>query len=130
MTADAGEHHEKGTPMTKQTALATFRLGDVDLEADPLIKEPYNDFESKRWAFGDALRHLNEATKKLHDLLDGPLRSAGLIPEGREWTLKDDKDDGLVIQVWSEPKQRGKRKAEVPLKRLALRSQIKGSKAA
>lgn len=116
--------------MTKQTALSTFRISENDLGADPVIKEAYGQYESKIWEFGDALRELNEATKKFHDLLDGPLRSAGLIPEGKDWTLKSADNDGIFIHVWSEPRQRGKRKAEVPSKHLSFRSQVKAPKAA
>lgn len=117
--------------MTKATALSTFRIGEENFNADPSLKEACDAYRMKRYEFGDALKELKVATKKLHDLLDGPLRSAGLVPEGKDWTFKeDDEGDSLFIQVWSEPKQRGRRKPEVPFRQLSLRSQVKGAKAA
>jgi hypothetical protein len=116
--------------MANGTTLSTFRISDENLDADPSISEAYNDYGNKRYALHAAFKDLKEATRKLHDLLEGPLRSASLIPEGKDWTFKEDAEDGLFIQVWSEPKQRGRRKPEVPIKQLPIRSQIKGPRAA
>jgi hypothetical protein len=101
-----------------QKLLSKFRVSADDLDAHPTIKEAYRDYDSKRDACGEAHKDLKEALKKLHGVLDEPLRSAGLVPESKDWTLKDD-ENGLLIQVWSEPRQSGRRKAEVPLKQLA-----------
>ncbi len=117
--------------MTKATALSTFRISEENLDADPSLKEACDAYRMKRYEFADALKELKVTTKKLHDLLDGPLRSAGFVPEGKDWTLKEDVEgDGLFIQVWSEPKQRGRRKPEVPIRQLSFRSEVKAPKAA
>jgi hypothetical protein len=111
----------KDQPMANNahTLLSKFRVSDDDLEALPTISDAYHAYCGKRYAYGAAFKDLNEAIRQLHDVLDGPLRSARLVPEGKDWTFKEDYDDGLFIQVWSEPKQRGRRKEEVPLKHLS-----------
>ena len=109
--------------------LSTFRISDSNLNGDPTIKEPYDLYCQKSLAFGEAMSEFKEASKKLHALLDGPLRSAGLIPAGKDWTFKCDPVEGLAIQV-SEPKQRRRRKAEVPLRQLPLPLQTSAVKVA
>jgi len=109
--------------------LSKFRISDGNLEKDPTIKEAYGLYSDKRYELGKARKALNEASKKLHDLLDGPLRSTGLIPQGKDWTLTEDENDlGLIIQVWSEPRQRGRKKPELPLQQVAFA--VKAPKAA
>jgi hypothetical protein len=83
--------------MTGATALTTFRISDVDLERDPLIKEAYEQYSRKRSAFGGVLKELKEAARVLHEKLDEPLRSAGFVPEGKDWALKEDDYEGLII---------------------------------
>jgi hypothetical protein len=113
--------------MTKAVALNTFRISETDWEGDQAIKGAYDTYSSKLFDFGQAMRELKQATKELHDLLDVPLREAGLIPDGKDWTLKDDEDGmGVYIQVWAEPRQRGRRKSDVPTKQLSFRSKAKG----
>jgi hypothetical protein len=116
--------------MTNSTKpLSRFRVSDSNLEKDPTIKEAYGTYSDKRYEFGKAHKALNEAIKKLHDLLDGPLRSAGLVPQGKDWTLTEDENElGLIIHVWSEPKQRGRRRPELPIQQVSFPS--KGPKAA
>jgi hypothetical protein len=106
--------------MNKQLPIATFRISEDDLEGNSSVVEAYGEFTNKLCEFGEISRLLKEATKKLHDLLDEPLRSAGFVSHDKEWTLKDDNLEGLIIQVWSEPRQRGRRKPEVPTKHLAF----------
>ena len=65
--------------------------------------------------FGESRKGLIETNKKLHTLLDVPLRSAGFIPEGKDWTLSDNDLEGLFIHVWAEPRQRGRKKPEIPI---------------
>jgi hypothetical protein len=100
--------------------LSKFRVSEDNLSADPTVEDAYVVYCAKRFEFGEARKALNEAMKKLHDLLDGPLRLDGLIPEGKDWTFKEDDDDGLCIQVWSEPKQRGRKKPEVPFRQISF----------
>ena len=103
-----------------RTLLTKFRISDDDLGARPTISDAYHAYCTKRYAYGEAFRELKEAIEELHDVLDGPLRSACLVPEGKDWTLKEDDDDGLFIQVWSGPKQRRRRKKEeIALKQLS-----------
>jgi hypothetical protein len=95
--------------------LNKFRISEKNLEADPAIQEAYDTYSEKRFEFGQARKALNEASKNLHELLDGPLRSAGYMSQGKDWTLTEPEDElGLIIQVWSEPKRRGRRKPELP----------------
>lgn len=100
--------------------LAQFRVHESDLEGDQNVLEAYSAYCSKRSEFSEAHRAFNEASRELHRLLDGPLHSNGLVPNGSHFTFKDDRDEGLYVYVWSESKQRGKRRPEVPLQRLAL----------
>lgn len=112
--------------MTKAVALNTFRISESDWGSDQAIKEAYGTYGTKLYEFGTAMRELKETTKKLHDLLDGPLRESGLIPDGKDWTLKDDEDGmGIYIQVWSEPRHRGRRRPDVPTRQLSIRAQAK-----
>jgi hypothetical protein len=113
--------------MNGATILSTFRISEVDLEHDQTVSAAYDEYSARRYAFGEALKELRSAVKVLHQELDGPLRSAGLIPEGKDWTFKECVyDGGIFIQVLSEPRRRGRRKPEVPLKQLALgSSQVK-----
>ena len=106
--------------MTKATPLSTFRISYDHLETNEAIKDAYTDFLNKRDAFGEAAKDFKQATKTLHELLDGPLRSLGHIPDGKDWTLKEDEEDGLFIHVWSEPRQRGRRRPAVPMKELSF----------
>lgn len=101
--------------------LNQFRVTEEDLYSEPSTKEAYDDYMAKRREFGDALRAFHESTKMLHCVLDRPLRTAKLVPDGKDWTLKEhDTDDGLMIYIWSEPKQRGRRRPEVPTQRLSF----------
>ena len=108
--------------------LSEFRVSQDNLSVDPIIEEAYDGYGAKRFEFGEAHKALTEAIKKLHDLLDGPLRAAALVPEGKDWTLTEDDDDGLLVQVWSEPRQRGRRKLKVPIQQVPFRA--KAAKAA
>ena len=109
--------------------ISRFRVSDGNLERDQATKEAYGAYSDKRYELGKARKALNEASKKLHDLLDGPLRSTGLVPQGKDWTLTEDEEDlGLIICVWSEPRQRGRKKPELPIQQLSFPS--KGPKAA
>ena len=82
--------------------LTRFRVSDSNLEKDPMTKEAYGVYSDKRYELGKARKALNETSKKLHDLLDGPLRSSGLVPQGKDWTLTEDEEElGLIIYVWS-----------------------------
>lgn len=116
--------------MTKPTPLSTFRISEENLAVDTTVTQAYDDYCDKREAFGEAVKALKEATESLHAALDAPLRTSGAVPEGKDWTLKEDDDDGLLIHVWSESRQRWRRKPEVPLRQLSFRSQIKGPRAA
>ncbi len=78
--------------MVKATVLNTFRISDNDFQADETINDAYGEYTSKRAAFSEAVREFKEAAKTLHEQLDEPLRSAGFIPEGKDWTLKEDDD--------------------------------------
>jgi hypothetical protein len=69
--------------------LSKFQISRANLQADPKIEEAYDTYSDMREKFGDARRALDAASKALHDLLDGPLRSAGYIPEGKDWTLTE-----------------------------------------
>jgi hypothetical protein len=121
MIAVACETATEENPMTSAVALSTFRISEDDWADDPAIKAAYDDYSSKLYGFGDAMRDLKQATKNLHDLLDGPLRNSGLIPAGKDRTLKEDEEArGINIQVWSEPKQRGRQRPDIPIKRLTL----------
>jgi hypothetical protein len=100
--------------------ISRFRVSDDDLEKDQTIKEVYDDYCDKRWKFGQAASELKEATKKLYAALDWPLRSQGLVPEGRGWSFKEDDDDGICISVLSEPPRRGRQRSEIPVRQLSL----------
>jgi hypothetical protein len=117
----AERNRKGGSQMNKHVPISSFQVSDDDLETNQQVGAAYREFYSRRCAFGEAAKALKEATNSLHSLLDEPLRSAGLIPDGKEWTLKEsDGYDGLIIQIWSEPRQRGRRKPEVPTKRFSF----------
>src|SRR5690242_16835316 len=92
----ARRNHQKGKPMANDSRLLSkFRISDDNLEGDQPIYEAYNEYSSKRYEFREARTALNRAITTLHDLLDEPLRSAGLIPGDKDWTLReDDEEDG------------------------------------
>jgi hypothetical protein len=100
--------------------LSKFRITEDNLEANETINDAYDNYIQKRIEHRRARQALNEASAMLCELLDVPLRSAGLVPEGRAWTLNMDEDNGLNINVWSEAPQRGKRKAELPVHALSF----------
>ena len=99
-----------------------FKISDKNLDRNEPTKDAYEAYTGKRRAFCEARRELNDSIKLLHDLLDAPLRAAGHVPEGKDWSLKDDDYDGLIIYVWSEPRQKGRRKAEVPTQQISFSS--------
>ena len=100
--------------------LSKFRVSDDDLDSDPAVRAAYHEYCGKRSNFANARRELNKSTAKLHQLLDAPFRSEGLIPQGKEWTLKEDDEDGLVVFVWDKSRSRGRQRADVPLKRVSI----------
>lgn len=100
--------------------LNRFCLCGDDLDKNAEIKKAYDHYSDKRYNFGQAAREFKEATKEFHEALDAPLRAQGLVPEGKDWTLKEDDQDGICIYVWSEPKRSGRqRRSEIPVKQLA-----------
>jgi hypothetical protein len=112
----------KGFTMKSPTnLLSKFRITDENLRKAPAIGDSYCEYVDKLGEFRNARYDLNAAQAKLHSLLDGQLRSSELVPQGKTWTLAQDDEDGLSIQVWSEPKQRGRRKPVVPVKDLLLK---------
>jgi hypothetical protein len=117
--------------MTKATAISTFRISDADLKQDPTIHKAYEKYCEKRIEFGQVVKGFKETARALHAMLEGPLRAAGFLPDGKDWSLKDCDFEGILVQVWDEPRRSGKRKAEVPMKQLSLRpQQPKAAKAA
>jgi hypothetical protein len=100
--------------------LTTIRISEDDIYSEN-FEDPYDNYLSARRDFGNAQRALNKAIKTLHKELDEPLRSAGLVPEGKDWTLKEDPQrDGLMIYVWSEPKRRGRKRRDPPMNELTF----------
>jgi hypothetical protein len=105
--------------MTVETPklLTKFRISEDNLTNHQSINDAYREYIGKRSEFGEARKRLREATNKLHALLDAPLRSEGLVPDGKEWTLKEDEDDGLFVFVWAESTRQ---RTDVPLRRLSI----------
>lgn len=100
--------------------LAKFRVSDDDLYKESSIGKAYDEYFEKRSQFGVAASELKAATKTLHEVLDGPLRAQGLVAEGRDWTFKEDDDDGICISVWSETKKSGRQRSDIPIRQLTF----------
>jgi hypothetical protein len=107
--------------LMKTEGPSEFRLSELDLKAMPEIYDAFLDYSNKRFYYSEAFKALNDAIKKLHTLLDGLLRTKGLVPEGMDWKLKEEGiQEGLLITIVSaEPKRRGRRRRELPLQSLS-----------
>jgi hypothetical protein len=102
---------------------AKFLIEDDELWADRTIEKAYDGYTDKRAEFCAARGALIDSIEKLHQVLDEPLRSAGLVPEGKHWSFKEDDDgDGLYIYIWAEPRLRGRRKKEIAVQQISFQA--------
>lgn len=103
--------------MTQAKQLRTFRLSADNLALNDDIDDAYDRYADAISAYRSAQSGLKDAAMQLQCLLDGPLRSNGLVSSHEHWTFREG-EDCLVVSVWNEDRRRGKRRFEPALKEL------------
>jgi hypothetical protein len=102
-----------------QNILVRRQISEDEMSEDRDISSAFSYFSDKRDNFCRAKKELDDATRALRDLLDEPLRSSGLVPAGKDWTLKlSESEKSIIVFVWSEARQKGRKKAEPPFRSL------------
>jgi len=95
---------------TSRKQIRKFNISEDELRLKPAIESAYLKYFNKHYNAVAAREEERAAQQELHAVLDADLRLQGLVPEGKEWTLTENVNDGIYVIVWDEPRKRPGRK--------------------